>query len=153
MAELRIFGGSVVLPSSCVGNEQVSSTSIIDADKIEQARKRETGFGLAKTGTPVTRTEVLSLVNTTGSIRRFRARLADTGTSTSLTFDLHKNGVSVLSAPISFTNADPDGTPKEGTISTPTLAADDELSVVLTVTSATGAQGPHAVLEYDEQAS
>ena len=155
MAELRIFGGSIVLPSSSIGDEQVktpnSAENAIDADKLQHLYKPGTNFDLAIGGTPATREEIVFTATTAGVIRAVKALLNDTGTTGSVTVDCKLNGTTVLSATISISNSDSDRTVKEGTLSTTAFVAGDVLSLSLTQSASDGS-GPFAWIELEEDA-
>jgi hypothetical protein len=53
---------------------------------------------------------------------------------------------------VSSTHSDTDGQVKDGTTAVPTFVADDRFTVVTTVSSSTGAQGPFAWGEFEESA-
>jgi len=61
-----------------------------------------------------------------------------------VTFDLKKNGSSVLSSVVTVTNATSDRAVVAGTITTSTIAIGDVISIELAVSSSTGMQGPFA---------
>jgi hypothetical protein len=83
-------------------------------------------------------------------VRAFNALLNVDGSSTSITFDLKKNGTAMLSSVITITNTTGDRVVTAGTLSVTTFAADDVLSISMTVSSSTGAQGPFAWIELEE---
>lgn len=149
-AQLKLLGGTLTLPAAIIGDEEVNSASPLGMTKTRHLHAKGTNFGLALSGTPVTRTELLYVASAAGVIREFFALLADDGSSTSITVDLQKNGVTVLSAPISLTHSTGNGVAVYGTISVPTYVAGDRFMVVMTVSSATGAQGPFAKALADE---
>lgn len=155
-ADLRVSGNlqadSMTLPSGSVADSQVSSNAGIDADKLEHLHKAGTSFDLAIGATPVAREEIVYVASTSGTLRAFHALLNDTGTSTSVAYDLKLNGTSVLSSAVTITHSDADRTVKDGTLDTTSYVADDVFSIELAVTSSTGAQGPFAWAEFDEQA-
>jgi hypothetical protein len=146
--------GTLSLDDGSVENRHISNsaTSKVDADKLQHIHKPGTAFGTAIGGTPATREEVVFVASTAGTIREFHCLLSETGTNTSVSFDLKKNGVSVLSSAVTITHSDGDREVKDGTISTPTIAADDVLSIAMTVSSSTGAQGPFAWVVVEELA-
>jgi len=82
-----------------------------------------------------------------GLITQFQVWFADTGTTgTANTFDLLKNGVTILTAVVSFTHADADNTMKSGTLTVAAgvaFAADDRLSIQ-TVKGTNDGVGPKA---------
>ena len=104
-------------------------------------------------GTPVTREETVFVASSAGTIRGFHYTLTDSGTSTSIAWDLKKNGTTVLSSPGSSVHGDGDRVVEDGALSVTTFAADDHLSISMTVTSATGAVGPFAWVVVEEAAA
>lgn len=149
----RWTGGTFTLGQGEVTDQNIASTTKIDADKLQHLRKPSTCLGFAIGATPTTREEIVFVASTAGTIRGFHALLNDTGSSTDVDFDLKKNGVSVLSSPITITHGDSDRSVADGTLSGTSFAADDVLSIAMTVTSSTGAQGPFAWVELEELAA
>lgn len=148
----KITGGTLTLPTGIVTDDAVSNTAAISADKLQHVYKAGTDFDLGAGATPTAQTRTIFVASTSGTIRGFHVMLTDTGTSTSMTWDLKKNGTTVLTGTVSSTHSDTDGQVKDGTLSTTTFAADDRFTVVTTVASATGAQGPYAWAEFEESA-
>lgn len=146
------FSGTLTLDPGSVANQHISNAAAdqIDSSKQKHIHRAMTNFDLAIGGTPATREEVVYVATAAATVKLFRAMLYDTGTSTSVTFDLKKNGSTILSGTISVTHSDSDRTVKDGTISNTTLAADDVLSILLTVSSSTGAQGPYSEVWIEE---
>lgn len=142
--------GTIQLDSGSVKDEHILSTERIDADKQQHLYRAFTNFDLAATATPVARTEVVYVAEVAGTIRQFAACCYDTGTSASVTFDLLKNGVSVLSSVITITNAASDRAVSDGTLSSTTFAAGDVFTMALAVSSSTGMQGPTAWATFEE---
>lgn len=138
------FTGTLSLDAGSVADVQIVSNAAIGVEKLKHAYAPGTNFGCAIGATPATREEVVHVANAAGVIRGFRALLNDSGTTTSIAFDLKKNGVSILSAPVTIVHGDGDRAVLEGVLADATLAADDVLSISMTVTSSTGAQGPYA---------
>lgn len=126
-----------------------------DADRLQHIHKVGCNFDLALTGTPVAREEIIFVASTSGTLRRVEALMNVTGDSgvASSTFDIEKNGTSVLSSVITLNGADTDATPEAGSISTTTFAADDIFTAVLAVSDSTNAQGPFCWAEFEENAS
>lgn len=145
--------GPVILDAGQVTDSHVSASTKIDADKMQHVYKPGTDFGIATGSTPATRTETVFVASQAGTIRGFHALLTVDGSSTSITFDLKKNGVSILTSVITITDSTGDGAVQDGTLSSTTLAADDRLTLVMTVSSSTGAQGPYAWVELEENAA
>ena len=150
MPGARWTGGTFTLEAGVVTNESIASGAGIDADKMQHTYKPGTNFGLVIGGTPTTREEIVFVASQAGTIRGFNALLNDTGTSSNITFDLKKNGSTVLSGVVTITNATADRAVQAGTLSTTTFAADDVLSIAMAVSSSTGAQGPFAFIELEE---
>jgi len=152
MTDLRLTGGNLRLPSGAVADENISASTMLDADKLEHIHKAGTNFDLPIGGTPAAREEIVFVAEKNGVLRGFHALLNDTGTSTDVDFDLKVNGVSVLSAAVNITESAGDGSVADGTISNAAISEDDIISISLAVTSATGAQGPYAWVVIDESA-
>ena len=136
--------GNITFDTSDISNDAISATTLLDNDKLQHLHKASTNFDLTVTGTPVARHEIVYVADKAGTIRNFNALCYDTGTSASVTFDLKKNGTSVLSSVVTITNATSDRAVVAGTISTATLAIGDVLTIELAVSSSTGMQGPFA---------
>ena len=150
MPGARWTGGTFTLEAGTVVNESIASSAAIDADKMQHVYKPGTGFGFVIGGTPTTREEIVFVASQAGTIRGFGCLLNDTGTSANITFDLKKNGTTMLSSVVTITNATADKAVQAGTLSTTTFAADDVLSIAMAVSSSTGAQGPFAFIELEE---
>lgn len=152
--QLQILpGGALTLPSACVDDEAASASSPLAVTKTRHIHRVGTGFGFLIGDAPTTKEVIVYRAKAAATVRNFLALLNDSGTSTSITFDLKKNGATILSGAVSVVDGTGDRTAVAGTIANATLAAGDVLSVLMTVSSATGAQGPWAELEIDEPAS
>ena len=150
MSGLRITGGTLVLPNGLIADAAVALDAAIDADKLQHVYKHGTNFDLPIGGTPVAREEIVIVCSAAGTIRGFHAILNDTGTTTDIDFDLKKNGVSVLSSTLNITNADADRLVKDGSLASTSVALDDVLSISIAVTTSTGATGPYAWVDIEE---
>lgn len=146
----RWTGGVLTLEAGSVSNETVATSAAIDADKMQHCYKPGTNFGFAIGATPTTREEIVFVASQAGTVRAFNCLLNDTGTSTSIAFDLKKNGTTMLSAAETITHSDADKSVQTPSLSVTTFAADDVLSISMTVSSSTGAQGPYAWIELEE---
>lgn len=153
MAGEARFTGTLTLPAGGVRDSHIASNAAIDVDKMQHCTSFGTCFGFAIGGTPTTREEIVHVCGVSGTIRGFHAALNDTGTSTGITFDLKKNGSTVLSATADITHADTDRQTKDGTISSASVSAGDVLSILMTVTSSTGAQGPYSWVVLEENSA
>jgi hypothetical protein len=150
MPGARWTGGTFTLEAGVVVNESIASSAAIDADKMQHVYKPGTNLGFAIGATPTTREEIVYVASQAGTVRGFAALLNETGTSSSITFDLKKNGVTMLSSVVTITNATADRAVTAGTLSVTSFAADDVLSISMAVSSSTGAQGPFAFIELEE---
>lgn len=146
----KIHTTKINLDPGEVLNEHVSESTFIDADKMQHCYKAGTGFGFVIGGTPTTREELVFIATKAGTIRAFHGTFNDTGTSMGITYDLKKNGTTMLSSVISFTHADADKVVKDGTLSVTTFVADDHISIAMTVTTSTGCTGPYAWADIEE---
>lgn len=155
----RISGGEITLPSGVILNDAINSAAAIDVDKLRQMHKFETNFGLAIGATAVAREDIVFVAKGSGIIRGFHALLNVTGTSTlDVSFDLKKNGTTILSSLITIeavdaaSNPTSDGQVKDGifTATGASYVTDDIFSIELTVVSSTGASGPLAWIDVEQ---
>lgn len=149
MSEAR-FVGTLQLAAGQVEDQHVSSATKVDADKLQHCYRAGTNFNTAIGGTPTTREEIVLVCDVAGTIRGFSCLCNDTGTAASVTFDLKKNGTTVLSSVVTITNATADRAVIDGTLSVTTVAVGDILSIALTVSTSTGMQGPYAFVTIEE---
>lgn len=145
--------GTLTIDAGSVVDQMISTGTAIDADKLQHVFRAWTNFDLPLSSAPVSRTEIVHVAGVAGTIRGFHAMCVDTGTSASVTFDLKKNGTTVLSGVITITNATTDAQVQDGTISVPTFAADDYFTIVLTVSSSTGMTGAFAWADFEENSA
>ena len=150
MPGARWTGGTFTLEAGVVTNESVASNAAIDADKMQHCYKPGTNFGFTTTGTPTSRHEIVFVASQAGTVRGFGCLLLDTGSSTSITFDLLKNGTTMLSSVFTITNATAYGQVQGVVPSVTSFAADDRISINMAVSSSTGAQWPFAFVEIEE---
>lgn len=145
--------GTLVIDNGVISDAHVATSAAIDSDKLQHLHKKGTNFALAIGGTPAAREEIVYVCEApTAVVRGFHALLNDTGTSTSVTFDLKKNGTTMLSSVITITHSASDRAVSDGTLASTSLVAGDVLSIALAQTATTGAQGPYAWVEVDEAA-
>lgn len=154
--KLQITGdGGLTIPTAAVDDEACSSAS---GKEIRLTAQRHlhikgTNFGSVIAGTPATAEVMIHRAATSGTLRNFRALLTLDGSSTSVAYDLKKNGTTVLSGAVTLTHSSGDGVAVSGTISSATYSAGDRFTISQTVSSSTGAQGPWAEAEFDETAA
>lgn len=162
--DLVVTGGfaanSMTLAAGSVVNATVGAGAGIAVDKLQHLKVAGTDFGIAADAAcSGTVKKVLFVASGACTIRLFKAVERDTGSSSSVTYDLQKAGVgvatlaSILSAVITIANSDTDNTPKSGTLSSTTLVAGDMLVAVMTTGTATGTLGPFAWVEVDTAAN
>jgi len=147
------FNGTITLDAGTVTNDTISSAAAIDADKMQHVYSAGTGFGFVIGGTPTDREEIVYVAKQAGTIRGFHCLLNVDGSSTSITFDLKKNGSSILTGVVTITDSTGNRAVQDGTLSSTTLAADDVLSIAMAVSSSTGAQGPYAWVDIEENSA
>jgi len=147
-----VLVGKMTLGTSTVADEHVKSDADFRASKMRHLHKPGTAFGFAIGTAPTAKEEIIFVAKGDALVRNFAALLYDTGTSTSVTFDLKKNGTTILSSVVTITHSESDKVPVVGTLaSSPTeLVAGDILSIALAQSSNTGAQGPFAWAEIEE---
>jgi hypothetical protein len=137
-------------PSSSIGDDAMSANDPLGVTKSRHLHIKGTGFGLVIGGTPVTAEYIIHRAEASGTVRNFRALLNVDGSSTSITYDLKKNGTTILSGVVTLTHSTGDRTAVAGSISSAAYVAGDVFSIAQTVSSSTGATGPWADAEFDE---
>lgn len=141
---MDVRGGTAFYDAGSIKNVHISNQLVdnITADKLQPYVSPWTNFNTAIGGTPATREEFVYTAEGNETIRGFHVQLTS-GASTNIAFDLKKNGSSILTGTIVF-NSSGTRVRQDGTLSSNTLALDDELSMLMTVTSSTGASGVRA---------
>lgn len=134
---------------SIVGTD-ISPQADIACESMRHAYVCGTNFGKGYNETPVSKSEIVRVATGVGVIEGFHAMAYDSGSSASVHVDLQKNGVSVLSAPITVTDATGDRTKVSGVVTTAAVTTDDVLTIHQTVSSSTGMQGTYAWLTLQE---
>jgi hypothetical protein len=131
-------GGVAALPANSIGNAQISSTSPLDVTKaVHQLSKtypQKHGAVVASdTGT------CIHIATGAGTVNGFSAavRVIPIGAAT-VTVDLLKNGVSVLTAVVTLDNATVAYTAEAAAITTPAYVAGDFFEVVVVATAGGG---------------
>lgn len=142
--------GSIALSYGTIKDAHISSSASIASEKQKHLAYRFTDFGQADNATPTTSRSSFYQAQGTGTLRAFNAGLNDTGTSTSIAFDLKKNGTTVLSSSITVTHSNADRSLNAGTLSVTSFVQGDVFTVHMTVSSSTGALGPFASAVFEE---
>lgn len=141
------------------GTFKTQDFSTTDGDQLSRYQtmhivRKTSDFALAIGGTPATREHIIHVAEAAGTVREFVAGANNTGTATvALSFDLKKNGTTILSGAVSVTHATSDRASVSGTISSATYAAGDVFSVLLTATTPNDSTGPFARVTFDEKAT
>lgn len=131
-------------------NADVSSGAAISASKLQQNRYLTSDFGFNTDDTPTTTNKVIYVAQTAATLKTFAVMLTDTGTTTSIAFDILINGTSALTAAVTLTNASTDNVLYNGTLTTTALSAGDVVTIDMTVTTSTAAHGPLAIISIDD---
>lgn len=144
--------GTVTLDNGSVKNEHFSADTAfaLDADKQQHLYNKGTNFGLEFDAAPVNKDFVVHVAAAAGTLRGFHAVLYDSGTSTSVTFDLKKNGTTMLSSVITIVHGTGDRVVVDATLSVTTYAAEDVFTMHLDQSANTGATGPYAYAIFEE---
>lgn len=151
-----LAGGALQLPTACVDDESVNASLPLGVTKTRHLHRAGTNFGQLIGDAPTTREVIVYHCSAPATVKNFRALLEETGTSTGVTYNLKKyndanpSGLSIISSPISITDATADRAASAAAITSPSLEAGDVLSIVQTMTTNTGAAGPWAEVEVDE---
>lgn len=134
-------GGKIVLPAGSVTSASVEPAAEIEATKTEQ-RQRLT-YSQESATTTVSETKTIHVVyGTTGTLRGFRAGsiVANVGAAT-ITVDLKKNGVSMLSAVITLNNSHTARQVVAAALASSALVAGDVLEITVVATAGGGTLG------------
>ena len=148
----QINPGSIT--AGTVVNTDIAVGAAIATDKLQHSYMVSTDFGKADDGGTITATEYTIVVPQGAvSLTSVKAWLMTTGTTTDIDFDLLVAGSSVLTALINITNADGDGVPTAGAISSASVVGGSTITLAIdTVTSSTGALGPRMQVSFDSAA-
>lgn len=141
--------GNVQLVTAPVQGNQIApltSAQNVPASVCQFQFKAPTNFGLKIGDTPVAAEVIAYQADGAGQLTGFHGSVVTPGSSASVTLDLLKNGVTVLSATITLTNASTARAIYNGTISALTFVAGDLFSIKITVSSSTGMSGVSAYL-------
>jgi len=132
---------SILLPSGAVTAANIAAAAGVEATKLEHQHREI--YQQESDTTSVSEDRVVHVVKgTTGDLKTFRAGsvVANIGAAT-ITVDLHKNGSTILSAPITLDNGDAAYALVAGVISSEPVVADDVLEVVVVATAGGGTVG------------
>jgi hypothetical protein len=126
-------------PNGSIANAAIAAApgNYVDSDKLEAQRT----LGWAQPNTAATsETRTLHVVyGLTGQVAAFQAgSIAACIGAATVTIDLKKNGVSILSAPITLNSSNTARVAVAGTVTTAALAENDWLEVVITATAGGG---------------
>ena len=146
----RLSGGTLTLDPNSITDQMISTSAAVDADKLQHIETASHDFGFEFNGTPTAKVFIVYVAKGAGILRGFHALLYDMGTSTSVTFDLKKNGTTVLSSVITITHGTADKAVVDATLSVTAFVADDVFTMHLAQSANTGAQGPFAFAEFEE---
>jgi hypothetical protein len=150
--------GTCTIPPGVLSYREHSTAAgdQLTRDQVRHLYKGQTDFGKKVGDAPATAEYFLFTASAAGTIREFKAKIVETGSAASSTFDLKKyavggnSGSSVLSAAVTIANSDTDNTPKAGTINSADFVAGDSFYALCTMTTSTGAAGPSAWALFDE---
>jgi hydroxyethylthiazole kinase-like sugar kinase family protein len=136
------------LPSDCVGNSQIKSDAAIDAVKLVQ--RRTVVYAQNGNVDSAADRKVVHVARGAGSILRILAgQTTANGATTTVTVDVKKNNVSVLTSTIALTTQLAyEAT--EADITTDDYVGDDVLEVVVTVTGSNLGNGVFVTLDLEE---
>jgi hypothetical protein len=137
-------GGNFQLGAGAITDQMVNSGAAIAVTKLQHAYYKMNTFALKIGDTPVTREDIVHVANSAGTLRTFQAMVNVAPASGNITFDLKKNGSTVLSAVVTIDNTISNRQIVIGTISSPNYNAGDVFSILATISSPTGSQGPAA---------
>lgn len=145
----RVYSGTV----NFTGTVNMPSTFELPAASVVQRYRQSYSQANA---TATTETRVIHVARgATGTVKSFRAGsiVANIGAAT-VTIDLKKNNVSVLSAVITLDSGNTARVPEAGTITSAAYSVDDWFEIVITATAGGGtlATGLYVEAEFEEDA-
>ena len=130
-----IRADQMILPANSVGDAEVDATRPIGVNKLYHMHcpvyTQDRGAAV------VAKRSGLHIAVGPGSLQAFQATLSQANAGGTVTIDLYKNGVSILSSPISITTEAAFDV-CVGTISTAAYVAGDTFEVVVAVTGSVG---------------
>lgn len=136
--------GTLALTPGTVTDTDMATGAGVQSTKLKHQRIITTNFGFVIGDTPTTKEVIVYQAKGTVTVQGFYASLNVDGSSTSIAFDLKKNGTTILTGAVTVTHSTGDRVSVAGTIASASLVADDILSISMTVTSSTGASGANA---------
>lgn len=144
---------SQTMASGSVSNSQVAAGAGIATSKMDH--RHQPNFHQPNTAATSETKAVYRCYGATGSVVAFHAgSIAANGGGATVTVDLKKNGVSILSAVITLNNANTNRVAVAGALSSTALVQGDllEVTTVATVAGGTLATGVFAFVTVDETA-
>ena len=137
--EGQITGESMVVPANAVTDSSVSSVAAIQATKVVHQQLRS--YAQPNT-TATTETKTIHVARGSGNVTEFYAgSIAINAGAATITVDLKKNGVSILSSVITLNSSNTARVAVAGTISSASYVAGDWFEVVATATAGGGTLG------------
>lgn len=137
-------------PAGSIGNVDVSASAAIAASKLQRSLRHS----VFQDGTAADKTYIAFFCKSAVTFKHFTvSNLTPNAGSSTVTVDVQKNGVTILSAVVTLDNGDAAYSELEGTITTTTAADGDYITIVIdAVQSGTDAlaTGVFAQLDYDE---
>lgn len=139
--DLVVAGGfscqSMTIPANAVGDAQIPAAAGIKYSKLQQLR--QIGYAQPNSAATTETREILAVRGATATVLELvvGAIVAAVGAAT-VTVDLRKNGVTILSAVVTLDSTTAAYILKSATILTPALVVGDVLTVVITATAGGG---------------
>ena len=130
-----ISASSVLHKSGSITDSDIASHAAIGYDKLEHFELLTSDFGIATGGAPAVVERNFFEMKSAGVIRLVHASLTDTGSDTSVTIDVNKNGLTILSAPIVITDSHDDRESVAGVITASAAVAGDIFTASIEVAS------------------
>jgi hypothetical protein len=132
--------GGFTPPAGSIGNTQIAGLAGIDQSKLQHQHR---GHYVQPNTTATTETKAVAVIyGVSGTLLSFKAgSIGVCAGGATITVDLKKNGTTVLSSVVTLNNANAARVSVAGTLSVVTLAAGDELEVVVVATVGGGTLG------------
>lgn len=147
-------GGGVTLPAGVVQNLQVEEGAKLDASKSESRLRKE--YAQVSTAVAAAEIKVIHVAKAAGTVLGFVAGLvAKSLSGATVSFDLKKNGATILTGLVVINDTHANYEVVSGTINTTSYVAEDVFEVAVTVDAGGGTLGDGAFAQavFDENPS
>ena len=145
IAGTLVFGSSA---NGSIGDSQYGTSSPMALTKARHLLAHTENFGLDITATVTNEERIVFYIERATTLRAFKAGVRVAATTGTTSFDLKKNGTTILTGTVDITSAD-GTTPESGVLASTALVAGDVMSIEMANSSGDGT-GAFAFVELDQ---